>query len=210
MSDRSRRYPFLPSSAQGGQFMVWLKRLHGWIGMWGAIVGVIIGITGITLNHRGAIGAGEANEVERFQIEAPAGGFASDAAMNDYVAASLGLDPARGEIRAPRRAAAGNPDATGVRYESASLRYEVAWVPGNETMSVVKTDSGALSTMNSLHLGRRSGILWVLVLDAFAGSLIFLAITGILLWSRLHGSAILAVSLVMSFFAGAFYFAAVL
>ena len=204
---RARRYPFLPMRLQGGAFMTWLKRLHGWIGIWGAVVGVIIGITGITLNHRGAIQAGNANTVEQWEIEVPAGGFADDKEFDEYVSSQLGLDPG-GEVRPPRRATDSN--AKGVRYGSASIRYDVTYIPGNAFMSVTKTNAGVISTMNSLHLGNRSGLIWVLVLDAFAGSLIFLAITGILLWSKLHGTALVAVSLMMSFFGGAFYFAAVL
>lgn len=209
---KSRRYPFLPTSLQGGEFMVWLKRLHGWIGMWGAIVGLIIGITGITLNHRGAIGAGSANVVDRFQLEVPAAGFADSSQLSSFVSQSLGIDSAP----LPAAGAAGmgrgvvDPNTLGTRFQSTRERYDVVWVPGNRYASVTHTTSGTISTLNSLHLGNRGGIVWVLVLDAFAGSLIFTALTGILLWSKMDGSALLAMVLFFSFLAGAFYFAAVL
>ena len=211
-SRKPRRYPFLPGRFQGGAFMVWLKRLHGWIGMLGAIVGIIIGITGITLNHRAQVQAGQANVVENFQLKAPGVGLADWDTLDRYVAGALDLDvPAApagmGRPTGPGAAGAG---AQRLRYQSARVRYDVTHVPGNEYMSVVKTTSGPISTMNSLHLGNRSGIVWVLILDAFAGSLIFLAVSGILLWSRMHGPPLLAISLVLSFLAGTFYVAAVL
>lgn len=95
------------------------------------------------------------------------------------------------------------------RFDSTRKRYEISWLQGKQYDSVIETTSGAISTMNSLHLGSRSGWIWVLILDAFAGSLIFTSITGILLWSKGNGSALLAMVLFFSFLSSAFYFAAV-
>ena len=184
--------------------MTWLKRLHGWIGMWGALIGIIIGITGVTLNHRMAIGARSADEVQQFELRAPDGGFASLAEFDGFVSKELELRE-QGVERASRNSA--EAGAYGLRYQTARMAFDVAFIPGNRYLTVIRTDFGAISTMNALHMGNRSGLIWVLVLDAFAGSLIFLAVTGILLWSRLHGPPLLALTLLFSFLAAAGYFA---
>ena len=119
--------------------MVWLKRLHGWIGMWGAIVGLIIGITGITLNHRAAIGAGQANEVTRFQLEIPQNSIAAQSEFELYVKENLGFssDPVVG--MGGGMAAA---NALSTRCQSTSERYDISWVPGNQFATVTHTESG--------------------------------------------------------------------
>lgn len=197
-------HPFVPRRLRTDAFMVWLKRLHGWIGMWGAIVGIIIGITGITLNHRATISANQANEIQQFELLVPEIGFSNIAEFDAFVSGSfdLGVD---GVERTGRHAA--EPGAYGLRYQTARVRIDATFVPGNRYLSAIRTDFGVLSTMNALHLGSRSGLIWVLVLDAFAGSLIFLAVTGILLWSRLHGPPLLALGLILTFLSGAAYFA---
>ncbi|MEO6421747.1 MAG: peptidase, partial [Candidatus Nitrotoga sp.] len=32
--------------------MKWLRKTHGWIGLWGAAIGLLFGVTGVLLNHR--------------------------------------------------------------------------------------------------------------------------------------------------------------
>src|ERR1700744_1820328 len=39
---RSRRFTFLK----------WLRKVHGWIGLWGAVLGLLFGVTGFLQNHR--------------------------------------------------------------------------------------------------------------------------------------------------------------
>src|SRR5580698_7701493 len=35
-----------------GTFIKWLRRVHGWVGLWGAVLGLLFGVTGILQNHR--------------------------------------------------------------------------------------------------------------------------------------------------------------
>ena len=34
-------------------FIKWLRKVHGWVGLWGAALGLLFGATGFVLNHRG-------------------------------------------------------------------------------------------------------------------------------------------------------------
>ena len=33
-------------------FVKWLRKVHGWVGLWGAVLGLLFGTTGFLLNHR--------------------------------------------------------------------------------------------------------------------------------------------------------------
>jgi uncharacterized protein len=54
-----------------------------------------------------------------------------------------------------------------------------------------------LGALKNLHKGTGVGIAWILFIDTIAGALIAMAITGFLLWSRLHGGRLLAGSLLI-------------
>ena len=53
--EKPKAHPFLPRALQTQNFLRWLRRTHAWLGMAGAAAGVILGISGITLNHRAEI-----------------------------------------------------------------------------------------------------------------------------------------------------------
>ena len=36
-------------------FVRWVRRTHGWFGLWGAILGLLMGFSGIWLNHRNVL-----------------------------------------------------------------------------------------------------------------------------------------------------------
>src|SRR5690349_20141788 len=42
---------FLPDALRKGSLLKWLKRVHAWLGLWGAVLGLLFGVTGILLNH---------------------------------------------------------------------------------------------------------------------------------------------------------------
>ena len=42
-----------PKSSRRITFIKWLRKVHGWIGLWGAALGLLFGTTGFLLNHRG-------------------------------------------------------------------------------------------------------------------------------------------------------------
>ena len=41
-----------PAVARRTTFLKWLRKMHGWIGLWGAALGLLFGTSGILLNHR--------------------------------------------------------------------------------------------------------------------------------------------------------------
>lgn len=71
------------------------------------------------------------------------------------------------------------------------------WV-GNRYVSVRRIDPNLFAWLNRLHMGTGAGVGWILLVDTLAGGLIVLALTGLLLWTRLHGPRLAAIGLVTS------------
>jgi hypothetical protein len=53
---------------------------------------------------------------------------------------------------------------------------------GNKSVSVRTTSNGVVATLTNLHKGVAMPIPWILLIDTLAGSLIFLSISGAILW----------------------------
>lgn len=68
------------------------------------------------------------------------------------------------------------------------------WV-GNASVSVRRMDPNLLARLGRLHMATGASAAWILLTDTLAGGLIALSLTGILLWTRLHGSRLRAVGL---------------
>ena len=196
-----------------------IRRTHSWMGMAGAAAGVIIGISGITLNHRAVLSGRLPTDITSFQVNAPADGFASQAEFERFVQASLALNGPTRERRgpAPRSSAlelgdrlVEQPLRFEAYYASAREVVEASFVNGNRYIDVVHTERGFFSTLNRLHLAANTGPVWVAIIDAFSGALVVFSITGLLLWSRLTGPRLLAIGLAGSTLLATVYYAGVL
>ena len=71
-------------------------------------------------------------------------------------------------------------------------RVIVEYVPGSPSVSVRQQANNLLGVVKNLHKGTGLGVFWVLFLDSIAGALVAMSITGFLLWTRLHGTRLLA------------------
>ena len=49
---RDTGYLFLPKRWRKARFLVWLRRTHAWLGLWGAVLGLLFGLSGFLLTHR--------------------------------------------------------------------------------------------------------------------------------------------------------------
>jgi hypothetical protein len=73
--------------------------------------------------------------------------------------------------------------------------YSAEYWVGNSYASVTKFDRNLFALLNRLHMASGMGAAWILLADSIAGSLIILSLTGILLWTQLHGPRLLAAGL---------------
>lgn len=187
--------------------------------MAGAAAAVIIGISGITLNHRATLNSRLPTDVTTFQLNAPSGGFESQVEFESFLQQSLALNGPPRVRRGPAALTAPvelggelveQPRRFAAYFASASEVVDARYVDGNSLIDIEHTERGFLSTLNRLHLAANTGVVWVLIIDAFSGALVVFSITGLLLWSWLTGPRLLAIGLAGSMLAGTVYYAIVL
>lgn len=177
-------------------WLKWLRRIHAWTGLWGAAMGLLFGVSGILLNHR-AVMKIPAAQMEQSQIvlALPAPPPANAKALALWLQSVLDIDREPGKITiepAKSLSWAGQHIEQPVQWrvdfhspqQSVSAEY---WV-GNAYVSVKRQDANVFAFITRLHKGVGMGAGWVLLADTLAGGLVFLSLTGLLLWTRLHGS----------------------
>jgi hypothetical protein len=71
------------------------------------------------------------------------------------------------------------------------------YVPGNRSVELEQRDADLLQALKRLHKGDGGQLGWILLSDAFAGAMVFLTLSGILLWTRLAGPKLLAAALAL-------------
>ena len=72
----------------------WLRRTHGWFGLWGATLGLLFGFSGIWLNHRAVLKLPMAQERINTEIALPDPAPATPEAMVAWLRDTLHLSEA--------------------------------------------------------------------------------------------------------------------
>jgi hypothetical protein len=193
-------------------FIKWLRKVHGWVGLWGAVMGLLFGVTGVLLNHRAPplkISSGEP-QVQQLQLALPTPAPATPAALAAWLKRELKFDGEPGRLRKEPA----QPVAWGQRKLIQPERWQVGifgpgsnvqaeyWV-GNGYVSVKRSENAFLATLNNLHRGVGMNLFWVLLMDTIAGSMILLSLTGVLLWTELNKRRTVGVVLVVGSVAAA-------
>src|SRR3954451_9951816 len=68
----------------------WIRKTHGWIGLWGAILGLIFGTAGVWLNHRAVLKLPMAQQRANAQLSLPDPAPASAKEMAAWLQTALG------------------------------------------------------------------------------------------------------------------------
>jgi hypothetical protein len=164
-----------------------IRKLHLWIGAWGAIAAVLFGITGFLQNHRGVmkLPQGDSTEVSRVELPVPEEARTSPEALRQWLRDSqhLDLESQRGPARAGdangRRAALWTLSAGNTRKTT-----QAEYAPGAETLTLRTTVQSPLAILTRLHKGVGGSIPWILLSDSFAVGLVTLGFSGLIMWSR--------------------------
>lgn len=174
----------------------WLRRLHAWCGLALSAMLLLFASTGFLLNHRATmkIPALERNEVRQaLPLERPA---ADPADLAARLAPELGVDAAKLQVRIEA--------ARELTWDGKTLRQPERWILQHDTPSrSIRVEYWAGSRqaearlarpnlwlhLSRLHMAIGAGPAWILFSDGAALGLVFLALSGFWLWSRLHGSA---------------------
>lgn len=176
-------------------FLTWLRNIHLYVGLWGAVLGLVFGATGILLNHRAIMKIPvKYTDQKTIQIPLPKNTFSSPEKLSAWLQQELDFNPiappvikvqsakqilwAKHELQQPERWAINltRPDG------SLNVEYFV----GNRFVQLDQIDTTPMGTLVRLHMSVGVSAFWVLLADTIAGALILLSITGVLLWTQLH------------------------
>ena len=182
-----------------------LKRVHAWTGLWGAALFLMLGVSGVLLNHRTLlpIDTGAPVELAEVRLSVALGAITDEASLGRWAQRTLHLSAEPREASAPP--ATGrfldqtvNPPSDRRRlFVLPNQKVTVTHVPGSSFVLAQREVVGPLAVLKNLHKGTGLGVAWVLLLDTIAGALVAMSLTGLLLWTRLHGSRLLAAAIAM-------------
>ena len=175
--------------------VVWLRKTHGWIGLWGATLGLLFGFSGIWLNHRAVLALQPASERHNVQLKLEDPMPADAKSMAAWLQHALALPDAVSSVRvekakpAPWAEAAAAQSPVAMQPEHWTFNFNAPksqiqadyWV-GNRQVGVRRTDNGVVATLTNLHKGVGMPVAWILLVDTLAGSLILLSLSGLSLW----------------------------
>jgi hypothetical protein len=187
-----------------GRFLVWLRRTHAWMGLWGAAMGLLFGVTGILLNHRNEMKIPLAKHEETRQVLTPPSiSRESPESLEAWLRAEFKLPDAKSRIQkkpgGPVPWGGGQieqPENWRITLITPNLSLNAEYWKGDDTAHVEQKEANLWATLASFHKGSGMSNAWILLTDTLAGALLVLAITGTLLWSRLHGPRLLAAGLI--------------
>jgi hypothetical protein len=183
-------------------FLTWLRKVHLYVGLWGAALGLLFGVTGLLLNHRAILQIPVQKDVQKTaQLPLPDHAFASVQDMSAWLQKELKFSaaqvtqvrshPPKTMIWADREVT--QPERWTVSLQRPDRGVNAEYVVGNRFVRLDQLDATPIGTLTRLHKSVGVSAFWVLLTDTIAGSLILLSITGLLLWTQLHKVRTIAV-----------------
>ena len=175
-------------------FLKWLRKTHGWIGLWGAALGLLFGTTGILQNHRAILKIPAAQTQESaLQLQLPKPAPANLEAMTEWLQRELGFSrpPTRAKSEPPKPVAWGDktlrqPAHWMFNFATPQTNVAVDYWVGNSFATVKRNDNNLIGTLNNLHKSAGVGVGWILLADTLGGAIILLSLTGVVLWTMLN------------------------
>jgi hypothetical protein len=191
------------SRSRRAVFLTWLRKIHLYVGLWGAVFGLLFGATGILLNHRAIMKIPVEKTVQKtVQVALPsATAFSSPADLSDWLQQELQFKPVAPPIiksQPPQKVIWGDretmqPERWTINLHRPGGAINAEYFVGNRFVKLDKLDATPIGTLTRLHMSTGVNAFWILLTDTIAGSLILLSITGLLLWTQLHTVRTIAV-----------------
>lgn len=187
-------------------WLKWLRRIHAWVGLWGAALGLLFGMSGILLNHRTVMKI-PATQMEQSQIElalpTPLPADAKTLALWLQVQLSIDREPSKISSEPAKTVTWADqdfqqPSQWRVDFHNPQQSINAEYWVGNTSVSVKRQDANVFAFITRLHKGVGMGTAWILLADTLAGGLVFLSLTGLLLWTKLHGPRLAMVGLALT------------
>lgn len=176
-------------------FLTWLRKTHLYLGLWGAVLGLLFGATGILLNHRAILKIPVEKTVQTtVQLPLPEQKFSGPEDMSAWLQGELQFAP--GQVTQIKKQAARivvwadremvQPERWNISLQSPQRGVMAEYFVGNRFVKLDRADATPIGTLTRLHMSIGVNAFWVLLSDTIAGSLILLSITGLLLWTQLR------------------------
>lgn len=176
-------------------FLTWLRKIHLYVGLWGAILGLLFGATGILLNHRAILKIPVEKTVQRtVQLTLPAHRPETPEALAAWLQGELDFapeqvvqikkQPSKSVVWADREIL--QPERWSISLQTPQRGVIAEYFAGNRFVKLDHNDATPIGTLTRLHMSVGVNAFWVLLSDTIAGSLILLSITGLLLWTQLR------------------------
>lgn len=166
-----------------------MVRWH-WISAAVCLIGMLLfAITGITLNHAGAIQGSPQRTERTAQAPEPVLQALRDAGAGELPAAARRWTREALEVRIPAAAAVEWSEEEA--YVALPGPGSDAWVSidlGSGEALYERTDRGPVAYLNDLHKGRNTGLAWSWFIDIFAIGCVVFCITGLILL-QMHSHA---------------------
>jgi uncharacterized protein len=180
-------------------FVRWVRKTHGWFGLWGALLGLMTGVSGVWLNHRAVMKLQLPDQQQaNTQVALPDPRPQTAEEMGAWLQQALKLDRPANNIRVERArpvpwAERGGQGSEGAKPAMQPERWsfnlggpnkvvQVEYWVGNKSANVRTTENGFIATLTNFHKGVGMPVPWILLIDTLAGSLIFLSLSGAILW----------------------------
>ena len=188
-----------------GRVLHWLRTTHMWVGLWGAAIGLLFGISGFLLNHRGLLKIPvERAEVANASVVYP-GELADIDALAKWLEDYAGLAGARANKRKEnggtvqwRGQTVEQPERWSVNLATPQITVSAKHIPGSGVIEVETQNATALGLLLRMHQGTGAGVPWILLVDTIAGALIVLTLSGVLLWSKLRAPRLAGVAVLIA------------
>jgi len=178
-----------------------IRKLHLWIGAWGAVAAILFGVSGFLQNHRGVmkLPQGDSTEISKVELDVPESARASRDGIREWLRDQQHIEVesqrgrggeavGRGEAAGRGAESEGQRGGQGGRWMfaggNARLTTQVEYVPGASTVTIRKIQQSPLAVLERLHKGVGGGIAWILLGDSFALAMIALGISGLVMWAR--------------------------
>jgi hypothetical protein len=195
-------------------FLIWLRRVHMYVGLWGAALGLLFGATGIVLNHRAVLKLPIDKLVQRSaQLPLPdevLPRLKTPQQLADWLKAELRFDSVQTHIKSePQRTVVwgdrevAQPERWSFILHSPQRGVSAEYFVGNRSVKVETQDATPIGLLTRLHMSVGANAFWVLLADTVAGGLVVLSVTGLLLWSRLRPIRLSSVCVGLAALAGA-------
>ncbi len=176
-------------------FLTWLRKIHLYVGLWGALLGLLFGASGIMMNHRAILKLPVEKTVQRtVQMPLPDQGFRTPQALRDWLRAALKFEPVApavikvqpsGPVQWGERPV-WQPERWTINLNRPQGAVNAEYFVGNRFVKLDLVDATPVGTLMRLHQSVGVSAFWVVLADTIAGSLILLSVTGLLLWTQLH------------------------